>query len=702
MRLVNYNTSGEYVNFYYRDKDGKRVIQTEKLEKKVYYVRDDNGTDGISEEGFNLKKVDFLPIGQTVYGAEVSDVDYTRLVKNITFYNPENIPLRYGIVDIETDDKDGFPNVKTADKQILCYVLYDNYEDKFYIHGLEEVSVDKLIDKIGGLNFKIFYHKTERDMITWLHKYFTKVQPDLISGWNIKNFDISYLQNRAKRLKIDFSINNAILFDSELAYIHIKPHEESYKLDDVSKIELGYGKIEREEVWKMSALDRYYYCFIDVKIVRELDKKIGMLVYHENLSFINNVHILQTFYPTTFVYMDILTKTINTPLKYRINFDEDENDDDEIEGGKVFEPSTGIFNDVFVVDISGSYPSMIRSHNISPEMIVYENGVPVGFRTDKKGVLPLTVEEVTKSRDEVKEKLKVETNEILRDGLDKFQYALKTVNNSYYGVFTSRKFKMYNKYIASEITRTARDMIISIKNYVEGLLYKVLYGDTDSIFVKAKTNDVKKEAFELVGKINAYIEDLRKSKGLVNYTKITVDIIYKSWLQTGAKKRYAGLYEEKGELKVKVRGYEVIRRGNSLYTKEVQKEFIKLLLTDVQKAKEFYDKQDKRWNDEKVPLTKIAISYGLRMNLDQYKTNIPAVKAIENSKRRGIKIDENLGRIWMYYLRNNELIAIVPDTEIPKNLKVDYKVHKEKCFTSPLENLYSLLGMQTSLNDFFE
>ena len=699
--MTNYKNDNENVKFIYRDIDGKRQIRTEKLLKKIYYVRDKNGKDGISEDGYNLRMVNTMPLEGEVYGEDVSDVDYTRLVHGITFANEEGIKLRTAIIDIETDDKDGFPNVKTADKKILCFVLYDSYEKRYYIHGLENVSVDKLIDKINALNFKIFVHKREEDMISWLSKYFKNIDPDLLTGYNIDNFDVPYIINRAKRLKVDFTLNNTVVFDFEAGYIHIKHDEESYALDDVAKKELGYGKIERQEVWKMTALDRYFYCYWDVRIIIELDAKIGVLSYHEHLSVINNSHISQTFYPTTFIYNTMITKVFDTPLKFKINLDKERKEN--IDGGLVFEPSTGIFENVMVFDISGSYPSMIMTYNISPETIIYKDGKPIGFRTDVKGVLPAVIEQMLNERRRVKKLMKEEKDPILRDGYDKYQYAFKTVTNAFYGVFVSVKFAMFNKFLAGKITETARATIMMIKDFAETLGYIVLYGDTDSIFIKAKTKNITEEGKELANKINDYIKEERKKQGLVNYTKIEFEKVFTKWLQTGVKKRYAGIYKkDNGEDELLIKGYEVRRRGNSLYTKITQREFIRLLLTDVALAKKFYKEEERKWNEEKVSVYKIAINYAMRNNIEEYTTNLPVIRAVKNSRRKGIKIDENLGRFWVYYLKNGEEIAFTPNSEIPHKLPIDYKLHKDKCFTSPLESLYALIGEQTSLNSFFE
>lgn len=703
MRLVSaYQSSDKKTTFVYRDENKNRVYEEVDTIPKYYYVEDSNGGEKVNERGKPLKRVDTVQLDKKMYGMAVSDTEFTRLMMHRD-YEDSNIPLRIANLDIETDDKEGFPDIKKGNAQVVLYVLYDSYEDKYYIHGLKQLSISELANKIGHLRFKYFKHANEYDMIMWLKSYFEQMTPDIITGYNVDFFDLKYLKVRAKKaLGIDLNYQKSIIFDMERGYKHIKPHEESYRLDDVCKKEFGEGKVPRKEIWKMEPLDLAYYCYKDVFLVNKLNEKLRIISYHESIANGTNSHILQSFYPTVFGYNAILTLIRDEDIVFPLPTSNEKME--KIEGGLVFEPSKGIYKNVLVFDIKGSYPSMILSYNISPETIIYnEKDEPIGFSTEKMGILPRVIEHFLKKRNEYKKLLKSETNPILRDGYDTIQYAMKTITNSFYGIFTDESFALYNEFVAVEITRTGRETIQSIADYLTVVLeYAKRYGDTDSLFVNAKTDDCENEGKEVARLINVFLDERMANFGKKNYIVIEFEKYYKQWLQTGVKKRYAGIKVADGKEELQIKGFEVIRRGNSLYTKDTQKKMIELLLTGtVKDVKDFYDREQKKWLEENVPVSRIAINYAMRMSKEDYKVNVPVLKALEASKKRGIKVDEKLGRFWAYYLKDGDIIALNVGADLPKGLKVDFKEHMRICFESPLEVLRTLIVDQKTLDKYF-
>jgi DNA polymerase elongation subunit (family B) len=693
MLITNYYEKDNRIYFIGRDTKGNRVRHDIDAIEPYYFDKDNN-------------KIEGEPNGKA-FGYYLNKLNFTRVINKITNYydfnnmktTEEKVIPRICNIDIEIDDKSGFPDIKLANQKVLCYVMYDNYTDYYYIHGLDKADIEKLADKIGHLKFKFFVHETEADMINWFFKYLNSNQaPDYIVGYNVEFFDMKYLKNRGKALGLELNLNGAVIFDLEKGYMHIKHNEPSYKLDDIAKKELGYGKIPREEVWKMNPLDRYYYCYFDVFLTNELDKKLKIFDYHMNIALITNVHIKETFYPTTFVYSALMYAN-DEDIKFPINTNVKEEDNGEtIEGGFVVEPSEGIFQSVICIDVKSSYPRVILTKNISFENIIYdEDNNPIGFSTEKEGLLPKVIRILLESRDKLKVLMKNSTDPNEKDGYNSIQYALKTVTNAFYGVFVSVAFKLYDPFVAASITEGGRENINRMVEYLQEKNYILRYGDTDSVFISAKTDNVEEEGKQLQNDINQMFNE---KNGKNNYVEVEFEKYYSSWLQTGVKKRYAG-YIEYPKKELQIKGFEVIRRGNSKYTKEIQKKFIELLLTDVPKAFKFYNDEDKRWNKKAVPLSKIGIEKTMRKDESEYKSNNDMLKAIRNAEKRGIKIDMLLGKMRIYYLENGEPIAIPMDADIPKSLKIDYEQHKIKCFESPLEKLKNLLGEQKKLDDFF-
>ena len=705
MMITNYELIGnDTIKFYGRTKEGVRKTFTHPLLAIYYY--DEKGN-----------KINGMPTDPTLaYGVNASPIDFTRIEDRITnFYEPgvgeiepEPVKPRWANIDIETNDKNGFPDPKFAKEEIKCYVLYDNYEDKYYIHGTKKADITDLVERIGHLRFKLFIHDTEPEMIMWLKKYLeSKNVPDYLVGYNIKGFDWIYLKNRALKFGIDLELNGAVIFDIYEGYLHIKPMQDGNTLEEVMQRELGYGKVKREEIWRMSPEDLYYYCYWDVYGENQLIFKFNLIQYYINIANINNCHINQVFYATQVVYLTMMFMNngeIKFPWKYKTTVQ-------TVEGAHVFEPSTGIFKWVANADFSGYYPSMIITHNISPEMAIYDkDGKFIGFDKTKMGLLPRVLKKLLDLRMGIKKQIKEEKNKDKAEILKLVSEGLKYTINAFYGVFLDVEFTLYLPEVGDAITRSARETIKALAFKVESEHgYKVLYGDTDSIFIKLKSdnlNDSLIEMKELVDKINHWLNTEVNPDH--NYAKLDIGEIYSSWLQTGTKKRYAGIvvYPEnfQGPLKhknMKIMGYEVKRRGNSRYTKWVQEELLYLLLTDKAKAKAFYDHENEMWNREAVAPSLIAKEVNMRKDVDEYAKGHEVVKAIENSKKRGFEIDPKV-RMYLYAVKGGDKVVLnVNKEEYIKRIAIDYPAQKEICFNKPLEKLRDLIDGQINLKDFF-
>ena len=705
MMITNYTMKDDKtIIFYGRTADKKRVIFTKDLLPIYHYDKDGNKIEGV-------------PIDQTkAYGVNASPIDFTRIENRITnFYDlktgeiePEDVIPRWANIDIETDDKGGFPDPRYAKAEIKCYVLYDSYENKYYIHGTKKVNIDELSERIGHLRFKVFIHETEMDMILWLQKYLQSNNcPDYLLGYNIDNFDWKYLKTRATRFGINLDLNGATLFDIYRGYLHVKPNQDGNTLEEVMQRELGYGKIKREEIWKMSSIDLYYYCYFDVYGENEIVKKFNLLQYHINIANVNNCHINQTFYATQFVYLTLMFANkgeVKFPWKYP-------GEEREVEGAFVFEPSNGVFEWVANMDFSGFYPSMIITHNISPEMAIYDkNGKFSGFRKDEMGLLPKVVKNMISLRTEFKRRAKEETDKELASTFKWLSEGFKYSVNAFFGVFLDPHFTLYFPDIGDMILSMSRETIkLLATKMTDDFKYDVLYGDTDSVFIKLKSNsldDSIKELIPLVDKINKWLnEEVNPGN---NYAKVDIGEIYSSWLQTGTKKRYAacvvyplnyqGSFNHKN---MKIMGYEVKRRGNSRYTKMVQEELLYLILTNKEKAKEYYEHENLMWDREAVAPSLIAKEVSMRKDFDDYAKGNEVVKAVENSKKRGFEVDSNV-KMFLYSVKGGDKVALnVNKEEYLKKIHIDYSAQKEICFTKPLDKLRDLIDGQTTLNEFF-
>ncbi|MCK5290216.1 MAG: DNA polymerase, partial [Candidatus Aenigmarchaeota archaeon] len=256
-----------------------------------------------------------------------------------------------------------------------------------------------------------------------------------------------------------------------------------------------------------------------------------------------------------------------------------------IEGAFVVEPEPGLHKDIAVFDFKSLYPSIIVSHNISPETLECscckhskKNTVPgfsYWFCEKEKGFIPEILEELLKGRAKVKAEMKKcdrkSQEHIL---LDKKQYAFKTVANAFYGYLGFAGSRWYKRECAESVTAFGRSYIHHTIDTAKDFGLKTIYGDTDSLFLLIG-NKPEKDIKSFLNQINT---------NLPGMMELEFEGSFKSGIFTtkktgtgGAKKRYA-LLSDTGELKI--RGFERVRRDWSGLAKDTQEKVMRLVLDD--------------------------------------------------------------------------------------------------------------------------
>ncbi|MAF50884.1 MAG: hypothetical protein CMH64_02225 [Nanoarchaeota archaeon] len=304
-------------------------------------------------------------------------------------------------------------------------------------------------------------------------------------------------------------------------------------------------------------------------------------------------------------------------------------------GGYVMDSKSGIYDFLLVLDFKSLYPSLMRTFNIDPlsyvedckgkDLIKAPNGAC--FK-NQDGIMGELVETLLKSRD----KAKKNKNELQR-------YAIKILLNSFFGVLANPNCRFFSLDIANAITHFGQKVIKLTAEKVEGEGYKVIYSDTDSVFVVSNAKSLK-EAEEIGNKLNNFLnkffneyvkkEYKRENKLEMEYEKCFVRFLMPRvrGSQTGAKKRYAGLNSKD---KIEVTGMEAVRGDWTELAKKFQMElldkvfhkkeinsYIKKFVEDVKKGK--YDKL-------------LVYRKQIRKPLEEYvKTTPPHIKAARKLK----------------------------------------------------------------------
>jgi DNA polymerase II len=247
--------------------------------------------------------------------------------------------------------------------------------------------------------------------------------------------------------------------------------------------------------------------------------------------------------------------------------------------------------------------------------------------------------------------------------------------NSFFGVLASPNCRYFSLKMANAITHFGQHLIKLTAKKIEELGYKVIYSDTDSVFVE--TNFNKAKAIELGKKIqtninNFYDSYVQKNYKRKSYLELEFEKLYLAFIlppirnsEAGSKKRYAGLLEKNGKEEIQVVGLEAIRGDWT----EVAQEFQLKLLDKIFHKEEFVafiKSYVKKIKDGKLD-DKLIYRKSITKPLEAYtKTTPPHVKAAH-------KLDKLDSRIIQYVVTTDG-----PEPIQKIKHKIDYEHYIEK------------------------
>lgn len=459
---------------------------------------------------------------------------------------------------------------------------------------------------------------SERALIAGFCRRVRELDPDVLVGWNVVDFDLAVLDRMAKRLGVPFEIGRGagpVRIDSgrfprvsSLASIPGRmvldgiallrgafiPMEE-YSLDFVARRVLGEGKLihghdRAEEILRTFHEDRerfVAYNLADSRLVLEILAKLRLVelaVERSRLTGMPLDRVASSIAAFDFVYLSELVRRDVVAPGVGVTSDPSE----PTTGGHVLAPEPGLYRNVLVLDFKSLYPSVIRTFQIDPlgylpdpssdaHPIVAPNGAP--FRRTP-GILPAILDELFPKREAAK---------LSGDAVS--SQAIKILMNSFYGVLGTPACRFHNPDIANAITSFGREVLLWSKARIESYGLRVVYGDTDSLFVLSAQDDP--DAARRVGEqtVRALNDELtrhvRERWDVESRLELEFDTLYLRLILPrlrhgagGARKRYAGLVEDHGERRVVFTGMEAVRRDATEVAKRVQRELYERIFED--------------------------------------------------------------------------------------------------------------------------
>ncbi|WP_101296390.1 DNA polymerase domain-containing protein [Halegenticoccus soli] len=425
--------------------------------------------------------------------------------------------LRVNTFDIEVDDRSGFP--EDGEEPIVCLTSHDSYRDEYvaWLYEAPDGDGDAPDALVGydpyqdSTDIEVRSFEAEDEMLDAFVSYVEETDPDVLTGWNFEDFDAPYFLDRLEVLdptsEYDLSverlsrvdevwrsgwggpdIKGRVVFDLLYAYKRTQFSElESYRLDAVGELELDVGKERYSgdigDLWERDPERLLEYNVRDVELCVEIDRKQEVIAFWDEVRTFVGCLLEDAPTPGDAVDIYVLHKAHGRfvlPTK-------GQQETEEFEGGAVFDPITGIRENVTVLDLKSLYPMCMVTINASPETKVgpeYEGETyraPNGtrFRKEPNGMMRDMVDELLTEREE-KKALRNEhapgTPEY--EQFDRQQAAVKVIMNSLYGVSGWDRFRLYDKENAAAITATGREVIAFTETAAKEIGYEVAYGDS--------------------------------------------------------------------------------------------------------------------------------------------------------------------------------------------------------------------------------
>lgn len=403
---TNVCVSGKFILFRGVEND-KRVRR--KIEyRPTFYLQSQEPSEFKTLEGFFVKPIqpgnisdcrEFLERYESVDNFPVfgnNRFDYAFIADDYPddiLWDMSKVLVAY--IDIEVGSENGFPEPRQANEEVTAITV--KIRDNYFVFGCGDYTKHRS---------DVHYAKCrdERDLLSKFMEFWTRFHPDVVTGWNIKFFDIPYLVNRITKLfdeaearklspwnklnmrEVTFMNRDHQSYDivgvAALDYIELYKkftysQQESYRLDHIAHVELGEKKIDYSEfenlhqLYKQDFQKFIEYNIKDVELVEKLEDKMKLLELALTLAYDNKVNYDDVFTQVrmwdAIVYNYLKRKNIVIPPMKKGE------KNSQYEGAYVKEPKPGLYNWVASFDLNSLYPHLIMQYNISMETILNSN-----------------------------------------------------------------------------------------------------------------------------------------------------------------------------------------------------------------------------------------------------------------------------------------------------------------------------------------
>jgi len=644
-------------------------------------------------------------------------------------------------IEVESEEKNRLPDAKTAEGKVTA-VGFESSDKLKQVFVLRRNDISEGINDLApDIKVRFYDEDNEKGMIEDVFNLI-KDYPLLIT-YNGDGFDLPYLYNRADRLGIDKNTNPLYMMRDSATLkkgVHLDLYRTlsnrafqiyafgqkytDFSLNSVSKGLLNEQKLDYGvEIDKMTLYQIGKYCQNDAYLTYKLtsfndDLLMNLLVVISRIGRmpiddISRMGVSQWI--RSLLYYEHRKNNMLIPRREEIDkrSTEVKNDavikDKKYRGGLVVEPKEGIHFDVTVMDFASLYPSIIKVKNLSYETVrcshteCKKNMIPQTNHwvcTKKNGLTSVLIGSLRDLRVNYYKTMSKNqnlTNEE-RQLYTVVAAALKVILNASYGVMGAQIFPLYFLPAAEATTATGRHIILDTIEKCRELNVDVLYGDTDSIFVKNPTEQ----------QMQTIINQAKNNHGV----ELEVEKEYRYVVLSDRKKNYLGVTKNG---KVDVKGLTGKKSHTPAFIKSLFYDILDVL-AEVKTNDEFKNAKSKisskitecsrKIQAKEIPLSDLAFNVMLSKSLNEYTKTIPqhirAAKQLESV--REIKKGDRISYVKIINKPGVRPVEMAKQSEIDSSKYMEFMQRTLDQITSSMNmDFDTIIGKprQTGLDQFF-
>ncbi|XP_059410509.1 DNA polymerase delta catalytic subunit isoform X2 [Carassius carassius] len=630
-------------------------------------------------------------------------------------------PLRVLSFDIECAGRKGvFPEPEIDPVIQIASMVQRQGEKEPFIRTV--FTLQSCASIVGS---QILCFTQEKLLLQSWAEFVRTVDPDIITGYNIQNFDLPYLLNRAATLKVSLFPylgrvwgSKSVLRDSTFQSKQMGRRENKI-VNMEGRVQFDLLQNGNEQTRRRLAV----YCLKDAYLPLRLLQKLMCVINYMEMARVTGVPL--TYLLSRGQQIKVVSQLLRQAMKQDLVMPVVRTETgDDYTGATVIEPEKGYYSiPIATLDFSSLYPSIMMAHNLCYTTLLQKSQVeklglvpedfiktPTGDlfvkSSVRKGLLPEILENLLSARKRAKAELKKETDPFKKQVLDGRQLALKISANSVYGFTGAQVGKLPCLEISQSVTGFGRQMIEQTKQLVESRYTisngyqadaKVVYGDTDSVMVKLGVATVQ-EAMNLGKEAADWV-----SSHFVPPIKLEFEKVYYPYLLIN-KKRYAGLYfssNAEHHDKMDCKGIETVRRDNCPLVANLINTCLQNILIDrdpdgaVAHAKEVIS--DLLCN--RIDISQLVITKELTRTAQEYAGKQAHVELAERMRKRDAGSAPNLGdRVPYVIIKAAKGVAAYMKSEDPiyvleNNIPIDTQYYLEQQLSKPLLRIFEpILG----------